>query len=151
MKRRSKLATVAATAAAAWALTVMPAAAITYEHDHTDSDSGGYSHSFDACRVTSYAQGCFAGYGEWFSVDDYAADGKSPVVRWELYDRDNAGDFTVKTRHGAIFHSMGAGKLGWQDKTFTDGLRLRFQLCLGDHDTHTVSSSTCTSWVYTAA
>lgn len=150
MKRRSQFMAVVAAAAAAWAVAVLPAAAVSAEHDHTDVDSGG-SHGFDACRVASYGQGCFAEYGEWFSVDDYAADGKSPVVMWELYDRDYAGDFTDRVRFGYIWHSMGANELGWQNKSFTDGLQLRFKLCLGDHTDHAIPSSTCTSWVYTTA
>ncbi|MEU1194719.1 hypothetical protein ABZ446_00650 [Streptomyces sp. NPDC005813] len=143
--------TVAAATAAAWAIAVSPASAITAEYDVTDSDSGGYAHQFDACRVTSYGQGCFAEYGEWFSIEDTDADGKSPVIVWYLYQKDNAGDYTDLTRFGYIWHTDGNNTEGWQNKSFTDGLRLEFKLCLGEHTTRTIPSSTCTSLVATKA
>lgn len=137
--------TVVAAAAAAWAVAISPACAVSAEYDVTESTTGGTTLQFTACRVASYGQSCFAPTGEWFSVEDDKADGHSPVVYWELYKKDSAGDFTVRTRFGYIWHNGGNGTIGYQNKSFPEGLKVEFQLCLGEHPTRTVWADTCTS------
>ncbi|MET9127122.1 hypothetical protein [Streptomyces sp. NPDC004528] len=147
MNIRSKVTTVVAAAAATWAVAVSPAAAVSAEYDVTESTTGGAALQFSACKVASFGQGCFAPNGEWFSVEDDKADGHSPVVYWELYTKDNAGDFTVRSRFGFIWHNAGNGTIGYQNKSYPEGLKVKFQLCLGEHPDRQVYGDTCTSMV----
>ncbi|QIY73423.1 hypothetical protein HEP84_34065 [Streptomyces sp. RLB1-33] len=151
MKSRSKFMTVVAAAAAAWAVAVSPASAASAETDVTESSTGGTALTFSACRVSSYGQGCFAPNGDWFSVEDGKADGHSAVVYWELYKKDSAGNFTVLTRWGTIWNTRGNGTIGYQNKTFPDGLKVKFQLCVGEYADLAVDANTCTSMVTTAS
>ncbi|MFD8218022.1 hypothetical protein ACFV2U_30985 [Streptomyces sp. NPDC059697] len=151
MKSRSKFMTVVAAAAAAWAVAVSPASAASAETDVTESSTGGTALTFSACRVSSYGQGCYAPIGDWFSVEDGKADGHSAVVVWDLYKKDSAGNFTVLTRWGTIWNNRGNGTIGYQNKTFPDGLKVKFQLCVGEYADLAVDASTCTSTVTTAS
>ncbi|MFF4537973.1 hypothetical protein [Streptomyces aureus] len=138
--------TVIAAAAAAWAVAISPAAAVTTEKDVTSSDNG--THQYSACRVASYGQACFAPDGEWFSVEDDQADSKSVVVIWELYGKDLAGHYTDLLRRGYIWHTMGNGTIGYQNKSFPENLRVSFLVCRGKYAEGTCTDGT--SWVTTA-
>ncbi|UGY95321.1 hypothetical protein [Streptomyces gobiensis] len=109
-------------------LTSSPASASGHiEHDHAN-DPEPSSRSWVCTESTSTGHACFAPQGEWFFAYDKRVDGWSPVIKWR--SRTKSG--TV-LREGRIWHTKGAYRYAYKNKSFDEGREVVFRLCPGTH------------------
>ncbi|MEV0646251.1 hypothetical protein AB0I28_13400 [Phytomonospora sp. NPDC050363] len=124
---RKRILPLLATTAAALAISLAAAAPA---HAGTNGDAGTIgSGSFTANAGTLF----FAHDGEIFYVEDNHADGAGVIAYWWI----------GSTYQGEMYNGGGANTSKTFNKSVTDGLQVRFQVCVSDNGS--VKTGTCSA------